>query len=99
MVIRNGFSVKTGKSETVKVCGNCRCVSFGLNREEAEFLKETVQYHGAERVLRWIKAGFVKVPRGDCLGSEKVRAVDIILKHEANCKVAAAKVLLMEKQF
>ena len=63
MVIRNGFSVKTGKSETVKVCGNCRRVSFGLNREEAEFLKETVQYHGTERVLRWIKTGSVRFPR------------------------------------
>jgi len=46
----------------VKVCGNCRRVSFGLNREEAEFVKETVQYQGAERVLRWIKAGSLGSP-------------------------------------
>jgi len=87
---------ETNRKKQLRICGNCARVSFGLNGEEAEFLKETVQYHGAQRMCRWIQRGYVKGSRGG-FDPEKMRAIAIIVKHKANCKVAAAQVLLIEK--
>jgi hypothetical protein len=81
-----------------KQCGNCARVSFGLNREETELLKIMVQHYGIQCVLRWLKAGSVRLAGGSGrLDLEKMAALSIIRKHQTYCNTANSRVLWIEE--
>jgi hypothetical protein len=88
--------IRLDLAKEAKRCGNCARVSFGLNGEETELLKEMVLRYGIQCVLRWFKRGSVGTPGGYGLDYEKNKAVELIRRHQTHCNPADTKVLWIE---
>jgi len=97
MVRKYGCFEETGRSESLKVCGNCRRVRFCLSRENQKLLSRLISWHGAELMCSWLKKGTVMVPGGHRVDLTKTGAVKIILKNPAYCKVAKTKVFYVSR--
>jgi len=83
---KRGFE-KTSRSESLKVCGNCRRVRFCLSREDQTLLNKLISWHGAELMRNWLKKGIIKVPVGHHVDLKKTGVVKIILKNPARSAV------------
>jgi hypothetical protein len=80
-----------------KFCGNCARVSFGLNKEEADFLNEQLRWNYAlETVRKWLEKGSVKLPGSGGPDPQKMRAIGIISNHKKFCRAAAVDVFCID---
>jgi hypothetical protein len=84
---------KTNRKERLKLCGNCAHVSFGLNKQEVEFLNEKLRWGYSIQTMRdWVKKKNIKMPGSGAPDLEKKRVVEIIFKHKTFCAAANASV-------
>jgi len=88
---------ETSQSASLKICGTCVHVQFGLSREDQTLLNKLMSWHGAELMRCWLKKGTVMVPGGHRVDLTKTGAVKIILKNPAYCKVAKTKVFYVSR--
>jgi hypothetical protein len=88
---------ETNQKRRLKLCGNCARISFGLNKEEKEFLMETIKFYGLAAMRNWLKLSVVKGPHGE-VNLEKMRVVQTILKHRRFCIAAAVEVFCVDTQ-
>jgi hypothetical protein len=76
----SSFPEIQGKKQ-LKLCGNCDSASFGLNREEVEFLNRTPRWGYPLKTMRhWLTKKNMKMP-GGFPNLDKKRVVEIVLKH------------------
>jgi len=92
---KRGFE-KTSRSESLKVCGNCRRVRFCLSREDQTLLSRLISWHGAELMCSWLKKEIIKVPGGHHMDLKKTGVVKIILKNPAICSAEGVQVFWPE---
>lgn len=77
-----------------KLCGNCGRVSFGLNKEEAEFLVEAIKFYGLPTMRNWLKKkGTIKMVGGSkAPDPEKMRVLQLLKNHFKICPVENVEV-------
>jgi hypothetical protein len=89
---------ETNRKKQLKICGSCRHVSFGLNREDAEFLTETIRRHNTGIFRKWLKMKVVKLPgRRGLVDPEKAQVISLINSHQVHCSTAKVHVNVVDK--
>lgn len=76
---------ETSHCESLKICGTCARVSFGLTGEEIEFLKRMISRYGIKAARGWCQADIVRACGGGGLDSEKTEALRILRRHRIRC--------------
>jgi hypothetical protein len=92
------FFSETNREKQLKLCGNCARVSFGLNREEAEFLTKAIRRYNAGIFREWLKMKVVKLPgRRGLVDPEKAQVISLINSHQVHCSTAKVRVNVVDK--
>jgi len=79
MVRNNGCFEEKSRSESLKVCGNCRRVHFiNLTEADVALLVKMVRFHGVSALCRWAKMKHVKSPGGHSLDPDKTRVGKLV---------------------
>jgi hypothetical protein len=92
------FFSETNREKQLKICGSCTRVSFGLNREEAEFLTEAIRRYNAGIFREWLKMKVVKLPgRRGQVDPEKAWIISLINSHRVRCSAAKVHVNVVDE--
>jgi hypothetical protein len=101
IIVMNAISGSFSETHHVKqfkICGSCRHVSFGLNKEEAEFLTEAIRRYNAGIFRKWLKMKVVKLPgRRGQVDPEKAWIISLINSHRVHCSRAKVDINLVGK--
>jgi len=92
---KRGFE-ETSQSESLKVCGHCIHVQFGLSREDQTLLNKLMSWHGVELMRCWLKKGTVMVPGGHHVDQQKTKAVQLINDSRTRCPRAESDVTFVD---
>jgi len=90
-------AISSTQAISLKICGTCARVSFGLTEEESKFLSQMMSRYGLGTVVNWLKMGEVKLcgpPQR--LDPQKMRVISIINNQAIRCPATNETVKLVD---
>jgi len=73
----------------LKLCGNCRRVSFSFSPQQAQLVSSFLAHRYVEAVRKWLAStGPLRLPgTGGRIDAEKTHVIQTLRKHKAYCPV------------